>query len=65
MFNNQTAEIDLDEDEVPEKDDFFEKNNAYEFSMKLPVKTHIYKIEVVFFNKKFSLKKIFYKKRIL
>jgi len=48
MFESQNHELEFDEDEVPEKDDFFEKNNAYEFSMKLPVKTHIYKIEVLF-----------------
>ena len=46
MFESQTNELDFDDDETPEKDDYFEKNNAYEFSMKLPVKTHIFKIEV-------------------
>ena len=46
MFESQTNELDFDDDEAPEKDDYFEKNNAYEFSMKLPVKTHIFKIEV-------------------
>lgn len=52
MFESIPQDLDFDEDEAPEKDDFFEKNNAFEFSMKLPVKTHIYKIEV-------NLQKIF------
>ena len=47
MFSNQQNDLDFeDDDELPEKDDLFEKQNAYEFSMRLPAKTHIYKIEV-------------------
>lgn len=48
MFDSPTNMLDIDDDEVPEKDEYFEKKNAYEFSMRLPVKTHIVKIEVFF-----------------
>lgn len=36
---------DDDEEEIPEKDDFFEKSNAWEFSMKLPIKLHMENLE--------------------
>ncbi len=34
-----------EEEDIPEKDDFFEKSNAWEFSMKLPIKLHMENLE--------------------